>query len=149
MRIAAVVLLLAACTARPLGWGDADAGARADQAAPADAGPTCPAAPPLCCTIDGAAAPPFCATEGGPWACPASAIEQPTGQRTCVMTVCVGEPLPAEICTAEGWRCDGARALMLCPAIACATCEGFTGPLDDLACACACKGGQVRCGASD
>ena len=63
--------------------------------------------------------------------------------------VCIGAPLPAEICTAEGWRCDTSRALMLCPSVACATCAGFVGPADNLACACLCSGGQVRCGPSD
>ena len=62
---------------------------------------------------------------------------------------CAGEPLPAEICTDEGWACDTQRALEICPPIACATCARFSGPVDNLACACRCTGDHVLCHSSD
>lgn len=53
---------------------------------------------------------------------------------------CFGTPLLGEVCESGTWVCrpEQTQTFVVCPAYACASCEGFTGPVEQNGCRCTC-----------
>jgi hypothetical protein len=116
---------------------DAAADAHAD-AAHADAGDAggCGGTTPRClrsCGGDIIVGNAVC--DGDTWRCTQGFLP-----KDCPAGSCFGLPTYAEVCVAGQWECHvDDDALTRCPALACASCTAFTGPVMGDGCRCECK----------